>query len=121
MMTQSFDKVLIPTENSTTNWQHKVATKHFDYTTIAGRLKTVSWSNNNKPTGVVKPVYEYPTFPLQQIRNTVWCSKLSLENMVTHGKTDMNNMSILHLVFIWRDPGTGRCSQCQYLTNGNGW
>ena len=31
-------KTLIPTENSTTNWQHKNATKNFDYTTIAYRL-----------------------------------------------------------------------------------
>ena len=26
-------------------WQHKNATKNFDYTTIADRLWTVSWSN----------------------------------------------------------------------------
>ena len=26
-------------------WQHKNATKNFDYTTIADRLRTVSWSN----------------------------------------------------------------------------
>ena len=45
-------------------WQHKNATKNFDYTTIADRLRTVSWSNNSHPTGVVKPVYERSTFPL---------------------------------------------------------
>ena len=38
-------------------------TKNFDYTTITGRLRTVSWSNRH-PTGVVKPVYERSTFPL---------------------------------------------------------
>ena len=38
--------------------------KHFDYTTIAHRLRTVSWSNNIHPTGVVKPMYGYSTFPL---------------------------------------------------------
>ena len=38
------------------------ATKNFDYTTIADRLRTVSWSKNSHPTGVVKPVYERPTF-----------------------------------------------------------
>ena len=32
------------------------ATKNFDYTTIADRLMTVSWSSNNQTTGVVKPV-----------------------------------------------------------------
>ena len=42
----------------------KNATKNFDYTTIADRLRTVSWSNRSYPTGVVKPVYERSTFPL---------------------------------------------------------
>ena len=45
-------------------WQHQNATKNFDYTTIADRLRTVSWSNSSHPTGVVKPVYERSTFPL---------------------------------------------------------
>ena len=44
--------------------QHKNVTKNFDYTTIADRLRTVSWSNSSHPTGVVKPVYERSTFPL---------------------------------------------------------
>ena len=37
------------------------------YTTIADRLRTVSWSKNchsGHPTGVVKPVNGIPTFPL---------------------------------------------------------
>ena len=37
----------IPTENSKTNGQHTNATKNFDYTTIADRLRTVSWSNKS--------------------------------------------------------------------------
>ena len=41
-------------------WQHE----NFHYTTIADRLRTVSWSNNSHSTGVVKPVYERSTFPL---------------------------------------------------------
>ena len=45
-------------------WQHKNATKNFDYTTIADQLRTVSWSNSSHPTSVVKPVYERSTFPL---------------------------------------------------------
>ena len=57
-------KTHIPTENSKTKGQHKNATKNFDYKTIADRLRTVSWSNNSHPTGVVKPVNGYPTFPL---------------------------------------------------------
>ena len=40
------------------------ATENFDYTAIADRLMTVSWSNNSHTNGVVKPVYGYPTFPL---------------------------------------------------------
>ena len=52
-------KTPIPTENSKTNGQHKNATKNFDYTTIVDQI-----SNNSHPTGVVKPVYGYPTFPL---------------------------------------------------------
>ena len=42
----------------------KNATKNVDYTTIADRLRTVSWSNDSHPTGVVKPVYGIPTFQL---------------------------------------------------------
>ena len=45
-------------------WQHINATKNFDYTTIADRLRTVSWGNDSHQTGVVKPVYVIPTFPL---------------------------------------------------------
>ena len=51
----------LTTENSKTEGQHKNATKNSDYTTIADRLRTVSWSKNNDPTGVVKLVYGYPT------------------------------------------------------------
>ena len=57
-------KTLKPTEQSKSTWQHKNATKNFDYTTIADRLRTVSWSNSSHPTGMVKPVYERSTFPL---------------------------------------------------------
>ena len=40
------------------------AIKNLDYTTIADRLRTVSWSNCSHWPGVVKPVYERATFPL---------------------------------------------------------
>ena len=33
------------------------STKKFDYTAVADRLWTVSWSNNGHPTGVVNLVY----------------------------------------------------------------
>ena len=42
--------------------------QNFDYTTIADRLSTVSWSNNSHPAVVVKPVYGIPTFPLTATR-----------------------------------------------------
>ena len=32
-------------------------TKEFDYTAVAGRLRTVSWSSYGHPTGVVDLVY----------------------------------------------------------------
>ena len=44
--------------------QHKDVTENFDYTTIADRLLTVSWSNYCHPNGVVKPVYGIPNFQL---------------------------------------------------------
>ena len=63
--TQSYDKI----RNTNRKFQkairqHKNATKDFDYSTIADQLRTVSWSNDSHPTGVVKPVYGIPTFPL---------------------------------------------------------
>ena len=58
-------KAPTPTEKSKTQHDNtKNATKYFDYTTIADRLRTVSWGNSSHPTGVVKPVYERSTFPL---------------------------------------------------------
>ena len=39
------------------------ATKKFDNTAVADRLRTVSWSNYGHPTGVVNLVYE-PNLPL---------------------------------------------------------
>ena len=45
----------------TTQHRHQKTT---DYTTIADRFRTVSWGNDSHPTGVVKPVYGIPTFPL---------------------------------------------------------
>ena len=58
-------KAPAPTEKSKKQRNNiKNATKNFDYTTIADRLRTVSWSNSSQSTGVVKPVYEHSTFPL---------------------------------------------------------
>ena len=64
-LTQSYDKSPYTNRKiQKATWQHKNATKNFDYTKIADRLRTVSWSNNSHPTGVIKPVYERSTFPL---------------------------------------------------------
>ena len=56
-----------PTATEKSKKQHdniKNATKNFDYTTIADRLRTVSWDNSSHPSGVVKPVYGRSTFQL---------------------------------------------------------
>ena len=64
-LTQSYDKSPYTHRKiQKATWQHKNATKNVDYTTIADRLRTVSWCNNSHPTGVLKPVYERSTFPL---------------------------------------------------------
>ena len=43
-------KAPIPTEKyKKTTWQHKNATKNFDYTMVTDRLRTVSWSNDIDP------------------------------------------------------------------------
>ena len=60
-----WQKTLIPTEKSKKQRDNtKNATKNFDFTTIADRLMTVSWGNDSRPTGVVKPVNGIPTLPL---------------------------------------------------------
>ena len=47
-------KAPLPTEKSKQQRDNtKNATKNFDDTTIAYRLRTVSWSDNRHPTGVV--------------------------------------------------------------------
>ena len=58
-------KAPTPTEKSKKQRDNtKNATKNIYYTTIAESLRTVSWGSDSHPTGVVKPVYWIPTFPL---------------------------------------------------------
>ena len=45
-------------------WQHKNATKTFDYTTIADPLRTVSCDNDSHPTGIVELAYGIVAFSL---------------------------------------------------------
>ena len=55
-LTQSYDK---------SPYTHRKIKRHkkFDYTTIVDWLRTVNWSSNSHPTGVVKPFYERSTIP----------------------------------------------------------
>ena len=63
-LTQSYDKSPYTHRKSQkAKWQQKHH-KTFDYTTIAERLRTVNSANDNHQTGVVKPMYGIPTFPL---------------------------------------------------------
>ena len=58
-LTQSYDKRPYTQKKiQKATWQHKKRNQNFGYTTIADRLRTVSWSNSSYLTGVVKPVYE---------------------------------------------------------------
>ena len=57
-------KAPTPTENSNKPVTTKNATKNFDYTTIVDRLTTGIWSTDSHPTGVIKPIWEIPIFPL---------------------------------------------------------
>ena len=64
-MTQFDDKSPFINRNvKTVKWQHKQRHQKIDYTAIADRLWTVSWSNYSHPAGMVKPFYGRPTFPL---------------------------------------------------------
>ena len=57
-------KAPTPTEKSKKHMTTQKATKNFDYTMIADRLRTVSWGNDSHPAVVVKPVNGIPTLPL---------------------------------------------------------
>ena len=64
-LTQSYDKSPDTHRKiQKATWKHKNVTKNLDYTTIADRFRAVSWGNDTHPTGVVKPVYGIPIFPL---------------------------------------------------------
>ena len=64
-LTRSYDKIPYSQKKiQKATWQHKNATKNFENTTIGDRLRTVSSVNDSHQTGVSKPVYGIPTFPL---------------------------------------------------------
>ena len=58
-LTQSYDK-----SPNTHRKPQKASWQHTNDITIADWLRTVSWGNDNHPTGVVKRVYGILTFPL---------------------------------------------------------
>ena len=66
ILTQSYDKSPYTNRNvKRAKWQHKQRHKKSDYTAVADRFRTVSWSNFGHPTGVVKLVYG-PNFPISR-------------------------------------------------------
>ena len=63
-LTKSYDKSPYTNKNiKMANDNINNTTKKSDYTAIADRLRTVSWSNYGHPTGVVNQ-FTSPTFPL---------------------------------------------------------
>ena len=53
-----------PTEKSKNNMKTQKCHQNFEYTTIADRLRTVIWSYESHPSGVVKPVNGIQILPL---------------------------------------------------------
>ena len=92
--------------------QSKVTTQKYhqtiDYITIADRLRTVSWSNNSHPTGVVKPVSVIRTLPLTA--KVVW----------TQIKKNVNNPS-LKTENQQQGPEPGQYNALTYLKNISLW
>ena len=64
-LTPSYDKNPFTVRKSKEQRDNtKNAAKNIVYSTIADRLRTVSWGNDSHPTGVVKPVNGIQTLPL---------------------------------------------------------
>ena len=59
-----WQKPLHPQKSPKSNVTTEKRQQNLDYTTIADRLRMVSWSNSSHPTGEVKPAYERSTFTL---------------------------------------------------------
>ena len=52
--------------------------QNFDYTTIADRLRTASWSNNNHPTGVVLNGLRVPNPPTNHKSRVIKSQKITI-------------------------------------------
>ena len=79
-LTQSYDKSPYTHRKiQKTTWQHKNATKCFDNTTIADRLRTVSWSNRNESTKkevmsvTLALITEFKCEQINKIRDDTFC------------------------------------------------
>ena len=71
-----------PTEKLKKQCENKKnTTNNFDYPTIADQLGTVSLSNDNHPTGVVKPVYGNQTFQLHVSTKAVLSKGHTFKNL----------------------------------------
>ena len=78
-MTQSCDKNPYTNRKFKNQWTTQNVIINFDYTPIADRLRTVSWSNNSHPTGVVK-------------------SGLKDTNLPTHHKSSVINRTCIEII-----------------------
>ena len=75
-------KAPTPTEkNPKINMTTQKCYQNYDCTTIADRLRTVSWINNSNLTGAVKPVYGHPAFPLTTRYNFCSVSSFGILNL----------------------------------------
>ena len=63
-------------------WQHKNTTKMFDFTAIAGRLRTVIWSNCSHQTGVVDRFY-CPNLPTPNNSRAINWTQIKKKRQIT--------------------------------------
>ena len=84
-------KAPIPTEMSKGQSDNtNNATKKFDWTAIADRLRTVSWSNYSHPTGVVNRFTGPPSHSPQQPCNQKDTFSKTFGNIVSNGINTIN-------------------------------
>ena len=75
-----------PTPTEKFKKQHdniKSAIKNFDYTMVADRLRTVSWSNSSHSTGMVEPglrALNLPTHRKSSVINRTWYDRTIVYN-----------------------------------------
>ena len=102
----------IPAENSKINRQHKNVTKNVDYTTIADRLRAVSWSIHSHPTSVVKPGLKGTNLPTHRkisVINRTWQERNIIYNTngllrkwiyILKSNQESNETFLYHLIIL---------------------